>query len=71
MAMIPNEKEIRKDGERVILAMQTIRRGSFSKLQAACGLEDTRLYGALIYLLRRNRIRQEVCDDGIYYCMNL
>lgn len=69
--MIANEKEIRKDGERVILAMQTIRLASFSKLQAVCELEETRLYEALIYLLRRNRIRQEVCDDGIYYCMNL
>lgn len=69
--MIPNDKEIRKDGERVILAMRTTRRGRFSELQVVCGLEDTRLYEALIYLLRCNRIRQEVCDDGIYYCMNL
>lgn len=69
--MIPDESEIRKDSELVLRIMEHAPRRKFSELQADSGLKEVRLCSALIHLLRRDHIRQEMCDDGIYYCINL
>ena len=69
--MIPNESEIKKDSELVLRIMEHAPRSKFSEIQIGSGLKEVRLCCALIYLLRRNHIHQEMCDDGIYYCINL
>lgn len=67
--MLPNEEEIRQNSEQVIQIIRLHAYCRFSKLQSLCGLKNTRLCMALIYLLQYNRIRQEWSKDGIYYCI--
>lgn len=67
--MLPNEIEIKQDGEQVYQKIVQLSRCKFSDLQFSCKLESTKLCMALIYLLQRKRIRQEWSNEGIYYCI--
>ena len=67
--MLPDKMKMKQNSESVYQKIVQLSRCKLSELQVLCNLEDTELCMTLIYLLQREKIRQEWSDEGIYYCL--